>query len=127
MAQFYWSSTFPTQGKGAHNPLIKGLQTYLTYENVVSPGTVDGIFGSNTKSSVMSYQGLHNCTVDGIVGPQTWGRMHGNLVDYRDDYPIDYVYKSPGSESSPADFFLTNYGAWGAILPNGSGVIIYDP
>ena len=34
--------------------------------------TVDGIFGEETRASVIIFQTQKELTVDGIVGPQTW-------------------------------------------------------
>lgn len=39
--------------------------------------TVDGIFGSITKSSVMNYQRSRKLAVDGIVGANTWKELIG--------------------------------------------------
>jgi len=36
---------------------------------------IDGIFGPATKSAVISFQSSQGITVDGIVGPVTWGRL----------------------------------------------------
>ena len=38
---------------------------------------VDGVFGSITQSSVMSFQRINRLAVDGIVGPNTWGKLIG--------------------------------------------------
>jgi len=38
-------------------------------------GKVDGIFGEETQRQVRAFQGDNNLTVDGIVGPMTWGAM----------------------------------------------------
>lgn len=37
--------------------------------------TVDGIFGSSTKSAVFSYQNSKGLTADGICGRKTWGSL----------------------------------------------------
>ena len=37
--------------------------------------TIDGIFGSGTATVVKTYQRTAGLTVDGIVGPATWGKV----------------------------------------------------
>ena len=41
---------------------------------------VDGKFGAKTRARVQEYQGNHALTVDGIVGPLTWGSLLGHAV-----------------------------------------------
>ena len=36
---------------------------------------IDGIYGPITERAVRNYQSSHRLTVDGIVGPRTWGHM----------------------------------------------------
>lgn len=38
---------------------------------------IDGIFGSNTKAAVISFQRNNGLSADGIVGPRTWGKLIG--------------------------------------------------
>src|SRR5262249_38940660 len=40
----------------------------------------DGIFGPETVAAVKCFQRHNGLTVDGVVGPQTWTKMHGSLV-----------------------------------------------
>ena len=60
--------------KGDTGDDVKTLQTMLTkcgYEC----GGVDGIFGSKTEAAVREWQKWHQCTVDGLYGPQTKGTL----------------------------------------------------
>jgi D-alanyl-D-alanine carboxypeptidase len=40
-----------------------------------NPGSIDGIFGSRTLDAVMQFQKKHGLSCDGIVGPQTMGKL----------------------------------------------------
>ena len=52
---------------------VRDLQAAL---NKAGAGlTVDGIFGPLTETAVKTFQGRNNIKVDGIVGPQTWGKL----------------------------------------------------
>ena len=37
------------------------------------PGTVDGYYGPVTERAVIAFQQTNGLTVDGVVGPNTWG------------------------------------------------------
>jgi peptidoglycan hydrolase-like protein with peptidoglycan-binding domain len=37
--------------------------------------TKDGIFGSKTNSDVRTFQKWHHLSIDGVVGPNTWGQL----------------------------------------------------
>lgn len=47
----------------------------------INPGPIDGDFGPLTKAAVVAYQKKYRLTVDGIVGPQTWGKMLSDGFD----------------------------------------------
>lgn len=54
---------------------MKAAQTQL---NVYGYGlTVDGGFGSKTKSAAVAFQKKHHLQVDGVIGPQTWLALLG--------------------------------------------------
>lgn len=60
----------------------QGIWTYLVQDSLVWHGyslAVDGIFGSQTESVVKQFQQAQGITVDGIVGPVTWGRLMGKM------------------------------------------------
>lgn len=53
---------------------ISRVQSELARLQLYS-GYVDGVYGPQTEQAVRRYQTLAKITVDGIVGPQTWGRL----------------------------------------------------
>ncbi|TPE68012.1 hypothetical protein AMD02_015740 [Halalkalibacterium halodurans] len=61
---------------GARGNLTRVLQALL-YIKGYNPGPFDGIFGGKTESAVRAFQRDNGLTVDGIVGPQTWGALLG--------------------------------------------------
>lgn len=83
-----WMGAFMT-GSGAMKPTV-ALGSYSTYVGHAQldlnkwlrrtgghPLTIDLLFGPATERATRSYQAAHGLTVDGIIGPQTWGEMHG--------------------------------------------------
>lgn len=62
---------------------VKELQTYLnglTPNNTADDIKVDGIFGPQTKTAVMAFQGANGLTTDGIVGPLTLAKLKLNAT-----------------------------------------------
>jgi len=53
---------------------VRELQSAL-HSLGYDPGPIDGIFGKLTKSAVIKFQAEKGIIVDGIVGPQTLGKM----------------------------------------------------
>lgn len=83
-----WMSAFMT-GSGAMKPTM-ALGSYSTYVGHAQldlnkwlrrtgrdPLMIDLLFGAATDRATRSYQAAHGLTVDGIIGPQTWGELHG--------------------------------------------------
>lgn len=64
--------------RGAHGNRVKEIQCLLNYwsevagEKSFDPGSLDGIFGKDTKRAVKAYQHYWDIEDDGIVGPETW-------------------------------------------------------
>jgi peptidoglycan hydrolase-like protein with peptidoglycan-binding domain len=71
-------------------PVKEAQQALIDRGYFVGPPGVDGIFGMHTLSGVLSYQGDRRAgqfwafsfplVVDGIVGPQTWGRLAPDTI-----------------------------------------------
>ena len=62
----------PTIRRGSRGTYVKYLQEKLT-SKLYNAGTIDGIFGANTEQAVREFQQENGLSVDGIVGPATWG------------------------------------------------------
>ncbi|MET7365954.1 peptidoglycan-binding domain-containing protein [Streptomyces sp. NPDC005566] len=70
-----WSQLIATVQHGTSGQAVKAAQTQL---NVYGYGlTVDGEFGSRTKSAAVAFQTTHHVQVDGVIGPETWRTLLG--------------------------------------------------
>lgn len=69
----YSKINYPTIRRGAKGDLVAQLQTFLSKDG--STLAIDGIFGPGTQSAVRAFQKRYGLTIDGIVGPQTWGKL----------------------------------------------------
>ena len=65
----------PWLQRGSSGDWVSYLQQLLESLGF-SPGAIDGDFGPITEGAVRAFQEAHECTVDGIVGPQTWGALN---------------------------------------------------
>ena len=43
-------------------------------------GEIDGVYGPQTEAATRAFQVRNNLTVDGIVGPQTWGQLFSDTA-----------------------------------------------
>ena len=60
-------------GNGNAGPLVASLQRQLS--DAGYPVEPDGIFGPKTEAAVRAFQTAHGLQIDGIVGPETSGRL----------------------------------------------------
>lgn len=65
---------------GSTGSEVKTLQTALNRAECNL--TVDGVFGNKTTTAVKAFQGKHNLTQDGVVGPVTWKALEPWLVSW---------------------------------------------
>lgn len=68
-----YSSTFRQGSRGTCVKYIQQLHNYFKKYSGGTTLTVDGSFGSLTKSAIVSDQKKLGLVGDGIVGPKTWG------------------------------------------------------
>ncbi|WP_431841308.1 peptidoglycan-binding protein [Calidifontibacter indicus] len=68
----------PVMSKGDHGSCVVELQRRLVAHGVsVGPSGADGAFGPATLAAVRAFQRARGLSVDGIVGPLTWGALLG--------------------------------------------------
>lgn len=68
------SVSVPQLQNGASGQSVRSVQILLNQKFSASPPlAVDGEFGPATEATVKEFQTVHHVTVDGVVGPQTWG------------------------------------------------------
>lgn len=100
--------------QGCKGEDVKELQTLLEAAGY-TPGTIDGIFGKNTKMAVENFQGSRGLTVDGIVGPQTWKALEpfepgeAGEVETPEEKPTEYTVTITGLSKEMADDLLAKY------------------
>jgi hypothetical protein len=75
--------------RGSAGETVKLLQERLKAAGF-DPGPIDGEFGPKTDAAVRAYQTAKGLTVDGVVGPQTWGAL-------------GVTYKPEAAPEMPAD------------------------
>jgi peptidoglycan hydrolase-like protein with peptidoglycan-binding domain len=66
----------PVLQQGSRGAVVASLQRLLQAlapDDGVSPGSADGVFGTQTRAAVVAFQRQQDLPADGIVGDQTWG------------------------------------------------------
>ena len=65
----------PTVYSGSRGESVKTLQERLNAKGY-NAGSVDGIFGKNTRAAVIAFQNANGLAADGIVGKLTWAKLY---------------------------------------------------
>ena len=65
----------PTVYSGSRGESVKTLQERLNAKGF-NAGSVDGIFGKNTRAAVIAFQNANGLAADGIVGKLTWAKLY---------------------------------------------------
>ena len=74
---------------------VRNLQYFLTYlsrfYSSISPTEIDGVFGNETRQSVISAQNTFGLMQDGVVGEATWNAIYNAYRGIVDEIPLKYV------------------------------------
>ncbi|HWQ43996.1 MAG TPA: peptidoglycan-binding protein [Desulfosporosinus sp.] len=93
----YDHSLCPVLREGASGAAVKKLQKSLLAAGF-NPGKIDGVFGSQTKKAVLSFQKSKHLVQDGIVGRNTWIALGVNC----NTSPVNHCPVLVESNSGPA-------------------------
>jgi hypothetical protein len=61
--------------KGSTGTFVTELQQKLNKHGAAPSVSVDSVFGAKTEAAVVAFQTAQGLTVDGVVGPATWGAL----------------------------------------------------
>ena len=74
---------------------VSNLQYFLSYlsdfYDTISPIEIDGVFGNQTRESVISAQKTFGITQDGIVGEVTWNAIYNAYRGIIAQIPLQYI------------------------------------
>jgi hypothetical protein len=83
----------PVIRRGSRGQPVSNAQSRLARAGF-SPGPIDGMFGQMTDAAVRAFQRARGLTVDGIVGPQTWGAL-GTTPSVPGPAPAANIWQMP--------------------------------
>ena len=73
-----YTTSRPTIRQGSTGAAVRQAQCYLNLSlssDTSAPLVIDGDFGPKTNAATRKFQTCARITVDGIIGPQTWGQL----------------------------------------------------
>lgn len=74
---------------------VSNLQYFLLYlsqfYSSITPVDIDGVFGNQTRQSVISAQNTFGLTPDGVVGEITWDAIYDAYRGIVDTIPLQYI------------------------------------
>lgn len=74
---------------------VSNLQYFLSYlsrfYSTISPLTIDGVFGNETRESVISAQRTFGLAEDGVVGELTWNAIYNAYRGIVMEIPLQYI------------------------------------
>ncbi len=84
-----------TLALGSRGLGVSNLQYFLTYlsrfYSSISQTAIDGVFGNETRQSVISAQNTFGLIEDGIVGEDTWNAIYNAYRGIVNEIPLKYV------------------------------------
>ncbi len=100
----------PLLSQGNAGDAVKRLQQLLLAKGF-DPGPLDGVFGPRTLAAVRDFQREGSLSVDGVVGPQTWGALVGTggnaILGVGNAGPIvaelQHLVRANGADPGPTD------------------------
>ncbi|WP_421385392.1 peptidoglycan-binding domain-containing protein [Bacillus salacetis] len=90
-------------GEGDQGSLVREIQHKLIRAGIALPRYgADGIYGAETEMAVMKFQRRHGLRVDGLVGPQTLGKLNEMLTisSPANEFPLPSGILRDGSEGN---------------------------
>lgn len=90
-----WAQEFSILNRGDRGIQVRAAQRLLQqyYFTELDDSFVDGVFGEDTQYYVERYQYDNGLTVDGGIGPETWGSMQSeiSIANFGNDISPYYV------------------------------------
>ncbi len=102
-----------TLQQGSQGPDVQKLQQFLNQHGAHL--AVDGDFGPATAAAVKAFQQSQGITADGVVGPQTWGKITGAPAPTSGGKPAP---SSAAGDKSLEDYINQHYPGMAPLMSN---------